>query len=109
LKITPKIIDRYILKEILVPAGIGVGVFTFVFLVSKLFRVTEMVVDKGIPLGYAIKLFLCLIPAFLVFVIPMAFLLGVLLALGRLSADNELIALKTSGVGLGVGRGYDLR
>ncbi len=100
MKITPKIIDRYILKEILVPAGIGVGVFTFVFLVSKLFRVTEMVVDKGIPLGYAIKLFLCLIPAFLVFVIPMAFLLGVLLALGRLSADNELIALKTSGVGL---------
>ncbi|UCC66048.1 MAG: LPS export ABC transporter permease LptF [Deltaproteobacteria bacterium] len=96
----PNIIDRYILKEILVPAGIGVGIFTFVFLVSKLFRVTEMVVEKGIPLGYAIKIFLCLIPAFLVFVVPMAFLLGVLLALGRLSADHEVIALKTSGVGL---------
>lgn len=96
----PKIIDRYLLKEILVPAGIGLGVFTFIFLVSKLFRVTEMVVDKGVPLGYAIKLFLCLIPAFLVFVVPMAFLLGILAALARLSADNEIIALKTSGVGL---------
>jgi lipopolysaccharide export system permease protein len=97
---TPKIIDRYLLKEILVPTGIGMGIFTFVFLVSKLFRVTEMVVDKGVPIRYAIELFLCLIPAFLVFVVPMAFLLGILAALARLYADNEIIALKTSGVGL---------
>jgi lipopolysaccharide export system permease protein len=97
---TPKIINRYLLKEILVPTGIGMGIFTFIFLVSKLFRVTEMVVDRGIPVGYAIELFLCLIPAFLVFVVPMAFLLGILAALARLSADNEIIALKTSGVGL---------
>jgi lipopolysaccharide export system permease protein len=96
----PTIIDRYILKEILVPTGIGMGIFTVIFLVSKLFRVTEMVVDKGVPLGYAIELFLCLIPAFLVFVAPMSLLLGILTALARLSADNEIIALKTSGVGL---------
>jgi lipopolysaccharide export system permease protein len=99
-RMTSKIIDRYLLKEILVPAGIGMGIFTFIFLVSKLFRVMEMVVDKGVPLGYAIELFLCLIPAFLVFVLPMALLLGILTALARLSADNEIIALKTSGVGL---------
>jgi lipopolysaccharide export system permease protein len=99
-RMTSKIIDRYLLKEILVPAGIGMGIFTFIFLVSKLFRVMEMVVDNGIPLGYAIELFLCLIPAFLVFVLPMALLLGILMALARLSADNEIIALKTSGVGL---------
>jgi lipopolysaccharide export system permease protein len=96
----PKIIDLYIFKEILVPTGIGMGIFTFIFLVSKLFRITEMVVDKGIPVGYAIQLFLCLIPSFLVFVAPMSLLLGILTALARLSADNEIIALKTSGVGL---------
>jgi lipopolysaccharide export system permease protein len=96
----PKIIDLYILKEILVPTGIGMGIFTFIFLVSKLFRITEMVVEKGIPVLYAIKIFLCLIPAFLVFVAPMSLLLGILTALTRLSADNEIIALKTSGVGL---------
>jgi lipopolysaccharide export system permease protein len=96
----PHIIDLYILKEILVPTGIGVGIFTFIFLVSKLFRITEMVVEKGIPVFYAIKIFLCLIPAFLVFVAPMSLLLGILTALTRLSADNEIIALKTSGIGL---------
>ena len=95
-----KLIDRYILKEIMVPAGIGTGVFIFVFMVSRLFRVTEMIVDQGIPPLYAIKLFLCLIPALLVFVVPMAFLLGVLLALARLSADNEIVVLKASGIGL---------
>ena len=99
-RITSKIIDRYLLKEILVPTGIGIGIFTFIFLVSKLFRVMEMVVDKGVPLLYALELFLCLIPSFLVFVVPMALLLGVLTALARLSSDNEIIALKTSGVGL---------
>jgi lipopolysaccharide export system permease protein len=96
----PHIIDLYLLKEILVPTGIGMGIFTFIFLVSKLFRITEMVVEKGIPVFYAIKIFLCLIPAFLVFVAPMSLLLGILTALTRLSADNEIIALKTSGVGL---------
>jgi lipopolysaccharide export system permease protein len=96
----PKIIDLYILKEILVPTGIGVGVFTFIFLVSRLFRITDLVVEKGVPLIYAIKIFLCLIPAFLVFIAPMSLLLGILTALTRLSADNEIIALKTSGVGL---------
>jgi lipopolysaccharide export system permease protein len=96
----PPIIDLYILKEILVPIGIGMGIFTFIFLVSKLFKITEMVVEKGIPVLYAIKIFLCLIPAFLVFVAPMSLLLGILTALTRLSADNEIIALKTSGVGL---------
>ena len=96
----PRIIDRYILKDTLMLTGIGVGVFTFVFFVSKLFRVTEMIVDKGIPFVYAMILLACLIPAFLVFVVPMAFLMGVLLSLGRMSADNEIIALKTSGVGL---------
>jgi lipopolysaccharide export system permease protein len=69
-------------------------------LVSRLFRITEMVVEKGIPLIYAIKIFLCLIPAFLVFIAPMSLLLGILTALTRLSADNEILALKTSGVGL---------
>lgn len=88
------------LKEILVPTTIGIGTFTFIFFVSRLFRITEMVVEKGIPVFYAVKLFLCLIPAFLVFVTPMSLLLGILTATARLSADNEITALKASGVGL---------
>jgi len=69
-------------------------------MVSKLFRVTDMVLDQGVPVVYAVKLFLCLTPAFLVFVVPMAFLLGVLVALARLSVDSEIVALKASGVSL---------
>jgi lipopolysaccharide export system permease protein len=93
-----RIIDRYMFKEIVVPTCLGMAVFVFVFMVSKLFRVTEMVVDQGVPLGYALKLFLCLVPAILIFVVPMAFLLGVLLALARLSGDSEVVALKASGI-----------
>ena len=94
------IIHRYLLKEVLIPSLLGTGVFIFVFMVSKLFRITDMVLAQGVPVVYALKLFLCLTPAFLVFVIPMAFLLGVLVALARLSVDHEILALKTSGVSL---------
>ena len=79
---------------------IGIGVLSSVFLVGRLFQTIEKIMDQGIPVLFALELFLCLIPAFMVFVVPISFLLGVLVALGRLSADNEIIALKTSGVGL---------
>jgi len=94
------IIDRYVAKEILRYLLTGIGVFTFAFMTGKIFRVTEMALDRGIPVYYVAKFLLLLTPSFLVFVIPMAVLLGVLLALSRMSADKEVLALKTSGVGI---------
>ncbi|RLB03268.1 MAG: LPS export ABC transporter permease LptF, partial [Deltaproteobacteria bacterium] len=93
------IVDRYLSREIVKYSLTGLLVFTFSFMTGKIFRVTEMVLDRGIPFFYALKFMLLLTPSFLVFVIPMALLLGVLLALSRMSADREVLALKTSGVG----------
>src|SRR5256885_14926306 len=46
-----------------------------------------------------LKLFLCIFPAVFVFTVPMATLIGVLLGLGRMSADSEIIALTALGIG----------
>ncbi len=94
---TPRI-HRYIAREIAVPTLIGLVVFTFVLLMGRILKLVELVVNKGVPLGDILQLFAYLLPAFLVFTLPLAFLLGVLLGFGRLSADNEVTALRASGI-----------
>ncbi|RLA84523.1 MAG: LPS export ABC transporter permease LptF [Deltaproteobacteria bacterium] len=94
------IIERYLILEIAHYGLLGLVLFSFAFLGGKLFRFVEMLLERGIPLYYAGKLLLLMMPSFLVYVIPMATLLGVLLALTRMSSDREILALKTSGVGI---------
>lgn len=93
-------IQRYLIKETALPMLLGMVVFTFVLLLGRLLKLVELVINKGIPLLDIVQLFLSLLPTLLVLTIPLAFLLGVMLGFGRLSADREILALKASGVSL---------
>ncbi len=79
---------------------LGIVIFTLVLLMGRLITLTDLVVSRGVPLADVSRMILYLIPSFLVFTIPMAFLLAVLLAFGRLSADNEIVVIKASGISL---------
>jgi lipopolysaccharide export system permease protein len=91
---------RYLMKELLPSFLLGVVGFTFILLTGRILQLTELFVNKGIPLGYILTLLYFLLPSFLVLTIPMATLLSVLLTFNRLSGDNEITALKASGVSL---------
>ncbi|MCK6555693.1 LPS export ABC transporter permease LptF [Candidatus Binatia bacterium] len=93
-------IDRYILREILVPFGLGLGVFTLILLIARILKLIELVVNRGVPIIDVLRVFSYILPAFLEVTIPMALLLAVLVAFGRLSSDSEITALQTSGVSL---------
>jgi len=93
-------INRYILREIFVPFALGLAVFTFILLIARILKLVEMIVNRGVPLLEVLKLFSYILPGFLEVTVPMALLLGVLVAFGRLSSDSEIIALKTSGISL---------
>ena len=95
-----RILSLYIIREISSLFLLGIVIFTLVLLMGRLIKLTELVVSNGVPLADVGRMILYLIPSFLVFTIPMAFLLAVLLAFGRLSADNEIIVLKASGISL---------
>jgi lipopolysaccharide export system permease protein len=82
------------------PFFVALGVFTFVLLIAKVMELTDLVVSRGVGLDVVGRLLLYTLPYFFVFTIPMATLLSVLLAFLRLSADNEITALKAAGVGL---------
>lgn len=93
-------IQRYLLRETLVPMTLALGVFTLVLLMGRILKLLEMVINKGVPLTDILMLFVSLLPRFLVVTLPLSFLLGVMAGLGRMSSDQEILALKTSGTSL---------
>src|SRR5499427_7349052 len=93
-----RILDRYIVREIVRHAFLGLLIFTFVLFVPKLVRLMELFVRHSGSGSQILTLFLCIIPGILVFTIPMAVLIGVLLGLGRMSMDSEIIALTALGI-----------
>ena len=95
-----RILSLYIIREISSLFLLGIVIFTLVLLMGRLISLTDLVVSRGVPLADVGRMILYLIPSFLVFTIPMAFLLAVLLAFGRLSADNEIVVIKASGLSL---------
>jgi len=88
------------MREITGVFVLGLTIFTLVLLMGRMVKLMEMVVANGVPLAEVIRLIIFLLPSFLVLTIPMAFLLAVLLAFGRLSSDNEITVLKASGLSL---------
>jgi LPS export ABC transporter permease LptF/LPS export ABC transporter permease LptG len=93
-----RILDRYIVREVLRHALLGLIIFTFVLFVPKLVRLMELFVRHSGSGSQIALLFLCIIPSVLVFTIPMAVLVGVLLGLGRMSMDSEIIAITALGI-----------
>ena len=94
-----RILDRYIVREVFRHTLLGLAVFTFVLFVPQLVKLLELFVRHSGSGAQILKLFLCIFPAVLTFTIPMAILVGVLLGLGRMSADSEIIALTALGIG----------
>ena len=80
-------------------ALLGLGIFTFVFFVPQLVRLMDLVVRHPGSWSTIGILFLSTFPDILIFTLPMGVLVGVLIALGRLSADSELIAMSALGMG----------
>lgn len=93
-----RIIFSYLVSEILPPFFVGLLAFTIILLVGRMLKLVELVVTRGVPLLQIAKLFSLILPTFLEMTVPMAFLLAILLGLGRMSNDQELLAMKASGV-----------
>jgi LPS export ABC transporter permease LptG/LPS export ABC transporter permease LptF len=96
-----RLLSRSILREIWPPFLLGFAAYTFILLVRTIFMMTEFFVRRSASLGEVASLVLLSVPWIVVLTLPMAFLLGVLIGIGRLSADSELVALRACGVGPG--------
>jgi LPS export ABC transporter permease LptG len=92
------VLDRYIVRELISPFCFGGSLFTFFLLIDRIYHLTELVITKGVPFYLVIQLLVFMLPSFLAHTLPMALLVAVLLAGGRLAGDLEIIACKAAGI-----------
>ncbi len=95
-----RILRNYILKEFLGPLFLSLAILTFVMLLGNLVKIANLIINKGADIYSVMKLFIYLIPYLFIYVLPIATLSAVLLSLGRLSSDNEILAIRSSGVNI---------
>lgn len=95
-----KILDRYIFRELLTPFLISLGALSFIMLTKELLRLVELLVSKGVGFLAVLKVFLHLMPAFLVLTLPIAAIIASITAFSRLSYDKELVAMRATGLSL---------
>jgi lipopolysaccharide export system permease protein len=91
---------RYIIKEIWPTFMASLLVFIFIMVAARMLSITELVVTRGVRLGQVIGMVVYLLPDILTFALPAVTLMAVVVAFLRLSADSEIIALKSSGISL---------
>ena len=97
-----KLIDRVISRELLVNVLFAIVVLSLVLVVGNIFRkLLPLLVNHDVPVEYLLTFIAYVLPFSLIFTIPWGLLTAILLVFGRLSADNELIALRSNGVSIG--------
>ncbi|MEA2718616.1 MAG: lipopolysaccharide export system permease protein, partial [Candidatus Eremiobacteraeota bacterium] len=96
----PTILDRYLVAELGGPFLFGLSAFTLIFVATQILAIGRLVSEQHAPLWAAVEYFLWDMPAYLLLVIPMAMLLGTLLAMQRLSSESEVTAMQAGGISL---------
>ena len=94
------ILDRYITRELILPFLLGLVIFTFLLMIQPLGDYLEPLIAKGVSWGIVVRVLATLIPQALAVTIPIALLIGLLIGLGRLSNDREIVAMQACGISI---------
>lgn len=96
----PLLVHRYVISEFFPPFGVGLLVFTFILILHHLFLMMDLFLNRGVEVTMILRMVGLTLPMFFPLSVPMACLLGVLIAYGRLTEDGELTALRSGGCSL---------
>jgi len=92
------VLDRYLTRELVSPFAFACALLTFFLVIDRIYHLTDLVITKGVPLHLVLELLAFMLPLFVAYTLPMALLVAVLLAGGRLASDLEIVAFKAAGV-----------
>jgi len=92
------LLDRYLAREILLPLSAALLFLTQLLLATQLLSQATLLFGAGVRLGEVGLVILYLLPYFVAFILPVAFLLGVVLGVSRLAGDRELVAMGAAGL-----------
>jgi lipopolysaccharide export system permease protein len=92
------LLDRYLAREILLPFGAGLLFLTQILLAQQLLAQSDVLIGSGVSALDVLLVAVYIAPHFLGFIVPVAFLLGAVLGVGRLAEDREVVALSAAGI-----------
>ena len=95
-----KTLRRYLVREIGGAFFAGIAIFTSILFLVKAVALIEMIFARGVPAELVLRLLVAILPSFLEATLPMAFLLGIVVALGRMASDHETVALGAAGISI---------
>jgi len=93
-----KILQRYVLKELLLPCLLCFTVLSFIFMAGYLVKAADMIIGRGVPFTQTLYVLLLAMPSIVSYTAPTSLLTGVLIVFGNFSQHNEFRAMKASGV-----------
>ncbi|MGD1972338.1 MAG: LptF/LptG family permease, partial [Desulfobacterales bacterium] len=92
------IVNRYLIKEILKYFGIVLGAAVGIYVSVDFFENVDKFMEAGVPISRMIEFFQLKLPLIISQITPVGILLAVLIALGLMIKNNEIIALKSGGM-----------
>jgi lipopolysaccharide export system permease protein len=96
-----KLLDRYVCRQVLLTFSMAVGILSIVLVLGNVFKeLLNLLVNHNVPVEFILSFIGYILPFSLTFTIPWGFLTAVLLVFGKMSAENELIALRSNGVSM---------
>jgi LPS export ABC transporter permease LptG/LPS export ABC transporter permease LptF len=96
-----RILDRYVLRELMAPFGLSLLLLTFALEIPPILQHGEALIAEGASWDVVVRVLATLVPQALGITIPMALLVAILITLGRLSGDREIVAMEACGVSIG--------
>src|SRR5919201_2168829 len=91
------LLDRYLAREILLPFAAGLLFLTQILIATQILAQADVLLGSGVSLVDVGAVGVDLVPHFLGYVLPVAYLLGAVVGVGRLAEDRELVALGAAG------------
>jgi LPS export ABC transporter permease LptG len=92
------ILTRYVLKEMVGPTALGFAFYTSIIAMRLLFDMASLIIRRSLSAGAVGELLLYSLPNIVVLTLPMSLLFGILIAVGRLSSDSEIVAMRALGI-----------
>ncbi len=95
-----RILQKYLMKEMLSPFVITLVTITFVLLLDEIIKLLNLIIEKDLDFITTLNIFSLALPFLLALSIPMSVLMATILAFGRLSVDSEIVAIKSGGINI---------
>lgn len=93
-----KILQRYIFRELILPFILCLLTLSFIFMAGYLVRAANFIIGRGVPFSDTLYILLLVLPGLVSYTVPMSLLTAVLIVFGGLSQNNEIRAVKASGI-----------